>query len=54
LKFHAAAVAVNAVVCLVLETMPQAVGLIDGEPFLVAAASASLAGEQRPRLAAVR
>ena len=43
LKFHAAAATVNAVVCLVLEAMPGAVGLIDGEPLLVASAPASLA-----------
>ncbi len=48
LKLHAAPVTVNAVVYLVLEAMPRAVGLIDGEPLLVAASSASLTREQRP------
>jgi hypothetical protein len=53
LELHAAAAAINAVICLILETVPRPVGLIDGEPLLVAAARASLAREQRPRLAAI-
>ena len=53
LEFHAAAATVNTVVCLVLEAVSRAVGLIDGEPFLVAAATASFAREQRPGLATV-
>src|SRR6266852_4230416 len=51
LKLHAAAATVNAVVCLVLEAMPRAVGLIDGEPFLVAAAGAFVGLQFRPGLA---
>src|ERR1700730_15994347 len=53
LKLHAAAATVNAVVCLVLEAMARAVGLIDSEPLLVATTSASLARQQRPGLTAV-
>ena len=54
LELHATAATVNAIVCLVLKTVPRTAGLIDGEPFLIAAASALLAREQRPRLAAIR
>ena len=53
LELHPAAAAVDAVVRLVLESVSRAVRLIDREPLLVAAAGASLAGEQRPGLAAV-
>src|SRR6266853_892484 len=53
LEFHTAAAAVNTVVGLVLESMPRTVGLIDGEPLLVASAAASFAREQTPGLAAV-
>ena len=53
LELHAAAATVNAVVCLVLKPVPRAVGLIDGEPFLIAAARALFTREQRPGLTAV-
>src|SRR5207244_10079773 len=42
LKFHTTAATVDAVVCLVLEPVARAVGLIDREPFLVAAACQSI------------
>jgi hypothetical protein len=42
LELHAAAATVNAVVGLVLKAMSRAVGFIDGEPLLVAAAGASI------------
>jgi hypothetical protein len=48
LELHAAAAAVDAVVCLVLEAMPRAIGLIDCEPLLVAPTCAALTGKQRP------
>src|SRR5262249_26540544 len=53
LKLHPAAAAINAIVCLVLKTVTRSAGFIDREPFLVAAAAASLTREQRPGLAAV-
>src|SRR4029450_6512197 len=53
LELHAPAVTVNAVVCLVLEAVSRAAGLIDSKPLLIAAAAASLAREQAPGLAAV-
>ena len=53
LELHTAAATVNAIVCLVLEAVPRAVRLIDGKPFLVAAACASIGGLLHPCLAAV-
>ncbi|PYL67692.1 MAG: hypothetical protein DMF28_08555 [Verrucomicrobia bacterium] len=53
LEFHATAAAVNAVVGLVLETMARAVSLINGEPFLVAAAGAFVGLQFRPGLTTV-
>ena len=50
LELHAAAAAVNAVVCLVLEPVPRAVGLIDREPLLIAASGASLARRAPSRI----
>jgi hypothetical protein len=44
LKLHATAAAVNAIVYLVLKTVPRAIGLIDSEPLLVAPATTLLAG----------
>ena len=52
LELHAAAATVNTVVGLVLEAVSRAVGLIDGEPLLVAAARASIGGLFHPCLAA--
>src|SRR5262245_62154875 len=53
LELHAAAATVNTVVCLVLEAVARAIGLIDGEPFLVTAACASVRRPLHPSLAAV-
>ena len=40
LELHATAATVNAIVCLVLKTVPRTVGLIDREPLLVTSACA--------------
>src|SRR6202035_1896076 len=53
LEFHAAAAAVNPIVQLILKPMARAVGLVDSEPFLVAAACLFVRLQLCPGLAAV-
>ena len=53
LELHAAAATVNAVAGLILKSVSWAVGLIDGEPLLVASFRESVGLQLRPGLAAV-
>jgi hypothetical protein len=53
LELNAAAVAVNAIVSLVLESVPRSVGFVDGEPLFVAAACASVWRLLHPGLTAI-
>src|SRR5262249_25570857 len=53
LESKAGAVTASSVICLVLETMPRAVRLIDSEPLLIAAAPAPVGRQLRPGLTTI-